>query len=905
MCAPEIFDRPPDAGRELIVRRIELLRSLLSETPCTRKVCQLIQLVSEPVILAGRTVLCANDAAAAAIGAASLDVLAGRRTDDMVHPDDRGRFAAMMTAAGAPGAGTVRLEQLRFCRDGGGLFTVVIGMLPVRFNDEDVALLVFKELTPHHLLVEDYHLLIDSMEEGFALHEVVLGPDGSPADYRFLDVNPAFERLTGLKADRVIGRTVLDVMPETERSWIARYGRVALTGNPERFEEFSRELNRQFQVTAFSHRKGLFACLFVDTTEQHRSHRDLVERKELLHALLESTGTGIFATGTDGTCIYCNPSCVKLLGFSTAGELLGKDMHALIHHSHPDGSPIARDACKVLDSMAQARGCHSDDEQFWRPDGTSFPVEYWSYPKTRDGNVVGVVVIFVDTTERRKDEQALRMLSQAIEQSPVSIVITDVEGNIEFVNPYFLEMTGYTRDEVTGVNPRVLKSGRTPAETYDQLWSTILAGDVWHGMFCNKRKDGSLFWESATIAPVRNLQGAITHFVGVKEDVTEKRRLEEQVRQSQKLESIGRLAGGVAHDFNNILSAIMGYAALVEVGLPKGDPLHDDVQQIVIASERGAQLTRSLLAFSRKQDLAPKTFKLNRAITDLKKMLQRLIGEDIEFTITLSDGDPYIEADPSQLDQVLINLVTNARDAMPRGGALSIATGTIEATGDDLVAHNLDKPGRYAAIVVTDTGSGMEQDVIDHIFDPFYTTKESGKGTGLGMALVYGIIKKHGGSISIDSTPGRGTAVRVLFPAKDEHPESSRKPADQAMKPLAANLLVAEDDLALRKVLESVLTYSGLSVTMAADGEEALALYRHDPGAYDLVITDVIMPRMNGVELYEALKAVNPAVKVMLMSGYTADTLTKKGFSELDVTLINKPIVPKVLLARIAEALES
>ncbi|MGD0844322.1 MAG: PAS domain S-box protein, partial [Geobacteraceae bacterium] len=355
---------------------------------------------------------------------------------------------------------------------------------------------------------------------------------------------------------------------------------------------------------------------------------------------------------------------------------------------------------------------------------------------------------------RKKAEEELIKLSHAVEQSPVSIIITDLNGNIEFVNPKFSQITGYSPEEVIGRNPRILKSGETPPEDYQRLWAAVTSGKVWHGEFHNKRKNGKLFWESATISPVKNLQGTTTHYMAIKEDITESKRLEEQLLHAQKMEAVGTLAGGIAHDFNNILTAIMGYSSILKIRMPKGDPLLTNVTQIQAAAERAAGLTRSLLAFSRKQLIDTKVIDLNDVVNGIRNMLHRLIREDIELRIVPMEQGVLVLADVGQLEQVLLNLTTNACDAMEIGGSITITTGVADLEKELGDADCFVEPGRYALLTFADTGAGMEEGTRQRIFDPFFTTKDIGKGTGLGLAICYGIIKQHGGYIECRSEPG-------------------------------------------------------------------------------------------------------------------------------------------------------
>jgi len=507
--------------------------------------------------------------------------------------------------------------------------------------------------------------------------------------------------------------------------------------------------------------------------------------------------------------------------------------------------------------------------------------------------------------ERNRAEESLRKLSQAIEQSPVSIVITDASGAIEFVNTKFTQLTGYAYAEAVGQNPRILKSGETPAEEYERLWKTIRSGGVWRGEFHNKKKNGELFWEHATIAPIKNTDNIITHYVAVKEDITERKKLEEQLRQAQKMEAIGTLAGGVAHDFNNILTAIMGYGSIMKMKMQPDDPQRASIDQILSFSKRAAHLAKSLLAFSRKQVMSLKPEGLDDIVRSVEKLLRRLIGEDVELSIQLSAGDLMVLVDAGQIEQVLMNLATNARDAMPEGGTLAITTQEKELDEDFMKAHGYGKPGTYALVTVSDSGSGMDEATREKIFEPFFTTKELGRGTGLGLSIVYGIVKQHGGHIAVYSEPGKGTTFRIYLPLIT--PAAQEANALSALPPQGGTetILVAEDDPDVRNLTRTVLADFGYRVIDAVDGQDAIDKFSEHAAAIALLLVDVIMPKKSGRDVYDAAKAIRPGIKVIFTSGYTADIIRKKGIIDEGFQFLSKPADPVDLLRKIREVLDA
>lgn len=515
--------------------------------------------------------------------------------------------------------------------------------------------------------------------------------------------------------------------------------------------------------------------------------------------------------------------------------------------------------------------------------------------------------------QRQRAEEELRKLSQAVAQSASIIVITDTQGRIEYANPRFTETSGYTLAEALGQSTHILKSGHTPPEVYHQLWETISAGKEWRGEFYNRKKNGEFYWESASISPIKNADGVITHFLAVKEEITERKqaeetkaKLEEQLRQAQKMESIGRLAGGVAHDFNNLLTVIHGYCALMQEQIPTGDPLMEDLGQIQRASERASSLTRQLLAFSRQQVLAPTVLDLNELIANLQKMLGRLIGEDITLETALQPELWPIIADPGQIEQVIMNLVVNARDAMPTGGKLTLETDNVYIDPDYAQIHIEIPVGPCVLLTITDTGYGIDRTTQAHIFEPFFTTKEQGKGTGLGLATVYGIVKQSGGHVTVHSEPGQGATFKIYLPASDRAVTTlPPPPAQTANSPSTETILLVEDDELVCNLAQRALQGKGYTVLEAGSGEAALTLVEQHQGEIDLLLTDVVMPQMSGRELAERLKALYPHMKVLFISGYTTDTVLRHGLLAAEIEFLPKPFSLGKLALKVREVLEN
>ena len=524
------------------------------------------------------------------------------------------------------------------------------------------------------------------------------------------------------------------------------------------------------------------------------------------------------------------------------------------------------------------------------------------------GGLIYTVVSHENITWRKKAEIELRKISRVVEQSPVSIVITDLNGTIEYVNPEFTKITGYSAEEVIGENPRILKSGNMPPEAYKNLWTTISAGKPWEGELANKRKDGQLFYEMATISAMRDDNGAITHYLAVKKDITEKKSLQEQLIHSQKLDSIGQLAGGLAHDMNNILSVINGYATLALPQLDEERKEHNYVMQILTASERAAALSHSLLAYSRKQSMDQKKECLNTLIEAVGSFIKRILHDNIVFAITLADEPLSVFVDKMQIEQVLLNLATNARDAMPDGGAFRIATATGQMDEHFIAAHGFGTVGSYAVITVTDSGHGMDQETKRKVFDPFFTTKEVGKGTGLGLSMVMGIIKQHGGFIELHSQPGNGSAFKLYLPLVDGGEVSAPKETNLQIERGSGTILVAEDDSDTRTLLEELLVRVGYKVVMAIDGQDAVEKFANHKGKIDLVISDVVMPKKSGKAASDEIRKMSADMKFIFVSGHAEKVIRDEGLLGTDAEhseIIMKPILPFQLLQKIRDLLDA
>ncbi|HEY6769707.1 MAG TPA: PAS domain S-box protein [Candidatus Sulfotelmatobacter sp.] len=505
-------------------------------------------------------------------------------------------------------------------------------------------------------------------------------------------------------------------------------------------------------------------------------------------------------------------------------------------------------------------------------------------------------------------EESLRKLSHAVEQSADSVMITDRDGRIEYVNPAFESLSGYSREEAIGKTPRILKSGEQSLSAYQDLWRTILSGQAYCSILVNRRKNGQLYYVEASISPVRDGSGSITHFISNARDLTGRMRLEAQLSHAQKMDAVGRLAGGVAHDFNNLLTIITSYSELALDAVVRGSPLENKLQEILGAARRAAQLTRQLLAFSRKQTQALRVLELNPAVAMVIKTLKRLIGEDIELTFIAGESLGRVRIDPVQLEQILMNLAANARDAMPQGGHLTIETSDVQLEDEYIQRKRALVPkGHYVMITVMDDGSGISPENMEHIFEPFYTTKSLGEGTGLGLATVYGIVKQNKGYVWAYSELGNGTVFKIYVPCVVDqlHRDEPVRTDFNAAVRGSETVLLVEDEDAVRRATSEFLKLQGYSVIESKDGLEALAVARNRDTTIDLVITDVVMPNMSGGQLAKELELFRPEIRVLFVSGYTGKMVVDHRVTDLETNFLQKPFTLSQLSGKIREALHA
>ncbi|MBI5772941.1 MAG: PAS domain S-box protein, partial [Verrucomicrobia bacterium] len=1027
----------------------------------------------------------------------------------------RAAYAEAVRAFGATGETSRRTgmpDPLSCRRADGGEFPVEISLSKVTVEDRLYFTAIVRDNTKRQRAEEASRLfrtLVDHSNDAF---EVI-----DPATGRFLDMSERGCADLGYRHEEILKLKVSDIDPTVgPAAWpqlvekIQRAGSMTAEGIHRRKDgtTFPVEVNIRF----ISLDREYLVTVVRDTTERRRAEAALRQNTQRIQLLLDSIVEGIYGVDAQGNCIFINRAGVRMLGYDREEDLLGRHVHTLIHHTRPDGTPYPAEECRMYEAMRRSEGTHVDDEVFWRRDGVSFPVEYWSYPMLDAGRVVGAVASFFDITERRRAEAALRereeqlrlyaehspaaiamfdrdmkylvvsrhwmdvyhlgtqsiigrshyevfpeipqrwievhqrclagavehcdedqflradgstdwirweirpwrqadgsiggiiifsegiterkraeeelrratellqlvldnipafvfwkdresrylgcnkliaesaglehpaaivgktdhdlpwresaelyraddrrvmesrtpkldfeepqarpdgsthwlrtskvplldadgnvfgvlgvymditdskraeaqlqLQSAALKAAANSIVITDAQGIILWVNDAFTRVTGYPAGEVVGKNPRVLKSGKHPPSFYEGLWKTILAGHVWHGEINNQRKDGTAYTEDMTVTPVRDAAGNITHFIAIKQDITEKLQLQLRLLRAQRLEGIGLLAGGIAHDLNNVLAPI-----LMTTGLLRTEPISADGLELLdgleASAQRGADIVRQVLTFARGVEGERVAVQVRHLIKDMGGIMRETFPKDIRLEQDVAKDLWLVKGDATQIHQVLLNLCINARDAMPAGGTLRLeARNQSVDEGFASMMHDA-RPGSYVVLTVADTGTGMAPNVIDHIFEPFFSTKERGKGTGLGLSTVSGIVRSHGGFIQVKSEVGRGSQFIVFLPTASKEtflaPDTTDTPALQRGD--GEMILLVDDEKQIRDVAKGMLTQYGYRVLVAVDGMDGMVLFAKHGEDIALVLTDILMPFMDGAGMARAILRLNP-----------------------------------------------
>jgi PAS domain S-box-containing protein len=746
---------------------------------------------------------------------------------------------------------------------------------------------------------EEFKNLFDNAPVGF--HEV-------DAEGRLVRINNTELIMLGYSAEELSGQFVWKLSTDEEMSHRAMLAK--LGGEPPPAQGYERKLRRKdgsvipvlVNDRIVKREDGAIIGIhstIQDITERKEAEAKLKENEAKFRALFEGS---IYPIGLskEGIQIMGNPAYAKLFGDSDVSATVG---NSIFDDLVPEERPRVQE-------FARRRAMGDPVPAFYetraiRRDGTVFDMAVGVSTYDLNG-VVHSIRILRDITEHKRVEEAHARLAMAVEQAAETVVITDTHGTILYANPAFEKTSGYTRAEALGRNPRVLKSGRHDDEFYRRMWEVLGRGETWSGHFINKRKDGAFFEEEATISPVRDAAGIIVNFVAVKRNVTREVQLETQFRQAQKMEAIGQLAGGVAHDFNNILSVIQGYSDLLTNDGQLSPAQADYAVEIGTAVMRGAALSRQLLLFSRKEVLQPRDLDLNASINEMTKMLRRILGENIQLQFKFAMQDVFVHADAGMMDQVLLNLAVNARDAMPKGGQLVIETSAVDL--DEAAAAQMPhaRPGSFVCLSVSDTGCGISAEHLPRIFEPFFTTKDVGKGTGLGLATVFGIVQQHQGWIHVSSETGHGTMFRIYLPRlTGMSGQKAKQPGPSAARGGDETILLVEDDEALRASMRKILSRLGYCVLEAVNGDEALKIQEQYRDGIHLLLTDMMMPGgMTGKDLGERLLKENPKLKVIYASGYSAVVASGKFPLKAGVNFLTKPFQAQQLAQTVRQMLD-
>ncbi len=759
---------------------------------------------------------------------------------------------------------------------------------------------------------EKYRKLVQEMQSGLVVH----GPDTA-----ILFSNPMASQLLGLTPDQLTGKTAIDqawhfIREDGTRMPLDEYpvyqarksqdGRIdnLILGicRPDRTKPVWVQCNGH----TLNDRDGRVQQVIVtlaDITPRKQAEEVLRGKTAFFEALVNSSQDGILVVDNQNQKIIQNQRMNDLWKVPPEIAANPDDRVQYQFARSQAKDPVAFDE-KSRQLAASVNPNDSDEIELL--DGTVIE-RHTAMVAGQTGEKYGRLWNFRDITASRLAEKSLTRLATAVEQAAETIVITDTTGMILYANPAFENSTGYTRAEALGRNPRILKSGRHDTGFYRQLWGTLERGEVWTGHFINQRKDGTQYEEEATISPVRGPAGRVVNYVAVKRDVTREMHLEKQIRQSQKMEAIGTLAGGVAHDFNNMLAVIQMQISLLNDGHLTPEQ-SESAREISATVDRGAALTRQLLLFGRRKVLQPCDQNMSETVANTAKMLQRILGENIAIQVNLAAQPMVIHADPDMMDQVLLNLSVNARDAMPDGGELVIATNGVEFDEFAAAQSPPARPGSFVCLSVADTGAGIPPEILPRIFEPFFTTKDVGKGTGLGLATVFSIVQQHQGWVNVYSEVGRGTTFKVYFPRLSQKNDPTligeKIPANIPTGHEA--ILLVEDETALRNSVSRILARLGYCILEAPTAVKALEIWKVRRSEIRLLLTDMIMPDgMTGRELAQRLIQEAPKLKVIYMSGYSADLVGKDFPVQTGVNFLAKPFQMHQLAQSIRQSLDA
>ncbi|MBN2702569.1 MAG: PAS domain S-box protein [Pontiellaceae bacterium] len=717
--------------------------------------------------------------------------------------------------------------------------------------------------------------------------------------HEIINANPALLQMSGYQREEVIGHACHKLVCITEKGncpadktedGLERSERVLLHAD-------GHSVNVEKTVTKILiEGRAVYLETLLDITDRLAAERQLKEISQVQSSILNNSSLGI-ALIENRKFIWVNPRLCELLN-TDIQELSGASTRILY--------PSKEDYLLIGEKAYQVMGRNKRFEhtlQFVQHDGTLFWCRLIGKALDPSRPMEGQSIwMFEDITDRREAEEKLIRLSTAIEQSPEAIVITDAKGTIQYVNPAFEKVSGYSEKEALGENPRVLKSGEHPKSFYEEMWHTISSGKVWEGRVVNRHKDGHYFTEEASIAPVKDSAGNIVNYVAVKRDITKELAREEEFHHAQKMEAVGQLAGGIAHDFNNILQGILSFSELLQLGMDEGSDEYDYTNEIRNSASRAARLTQQLLAFSRKQPTERVPVDINTVVHDSEALLSVLLGETIKLSLDLQENLSPIVADYGQLSQIIMNLAVNARDAMPTGGKLMISTQQVRISESDAETMAGAREGKYICLSIQDTGCGMDPGTVERIFEPFFTTKPLGSGTGLGLSVVYGIVQQSKGWISLHSELDKGTCFRIFLPiAKSSYAFSEPEAPIQMVK---QHLLFAGDDPEMCQLAIDLFDTHSYTITIKSTTEEALEWLADPENPVDLFISDMDLPDMDEKQFAQDLLKNRPEVPVLLLTGLKSSTTHWQNMEKNGIHLLNKPFTITALLKATSQLLK-
>jgi len=750
-----------------------------------------------------------------------------------------------------------------------------------------------------------------------ALEAVANGVVITDVQGTILWVNAAFTRMTGYSSAEAIGQNArLLKSGEHPKVFYRELWATIASGKSWTGEMINRRKDGSVYIEEqtitpvldSAGKPAYFIAVKQDRTLRRRAEDALRQSEERYRLLAENISDVIGLYDLGMNAVYVSPSVQQLRGY-TPDEVMARPVTDQL-------APGSRDlAMRVFrEEMEMERGGRGDParsrtlefEVLCKDGTTAWTESKLTAVRDSSGSLTGFIMVSRDITERKRVEETLRDTSQTlrtlIDASVLAIVVLDREGRVTLWNKAATRLFGWSAQEVLGQPlPTIPEDKRAE---FEEARSRSQAGEDVVYETQRRRRDGSLVDVLRSSAAIFDAQGELAGSMGIFVDITERKQLEEQLRQAVKMEGIGRLAGGIAHDFNNLLTVIGGRSYILLSQLPAGHAMRRDLLLIQQTGDRAAALTRQLLAFSRKQTLTPAVIDLNETVSGMRTLLERVLGEDVELIMDLDPSLGHVTADPGQLEQVIINMAVNARDAMPEGGQLTLETRHVDVDPTYARQRVEMAPGPYEVVSISDTGVGMDAATVARVFEPFFTTKAVGKGTGLGLATAYGIIKQSGGHVTVSSEPGRGTTFRIYLPrtmASESAPVAVEETAARRGTEVA---LLAEDDANLRALTRDILASEGYTVLESADVEDALRMAERQDGTIHLLLTDVVMPHMSGRALAEAVKRFRPDIRVLYMSGYTDDAIVHHGVLDPGTALLQKPFTPAALARKVREVLD-